>query len=157
MVVCIQLPQSSWSLVTRWHVQAQSVWCLPMGCCIAGNELFGGASPGAPRPCCQERPREDSSTRENHGLRAGKAARRRREGVSRRGRQGKAHRRMNRCAYVGACARAGALKTGEKKKKRVGFSKRSAAVSACCLWSLWESSEISRSSVRAVGLQWERR
>lgn len=66
---------------------------------------------------------------------------------------------MNRCAFVSVCACAWALNTGRGAGggKRVGFSKRSAAVSLCCLWSLWESSEISRSSVRPVGLQWERR
>lgn len=57
MVVCIQLPQRTSSLATHLRVQAQSMWCLPMACHIAGNELFGGASPGAPWPCCQKRPR----------------------------------------------------------------------------------------------------
>lgn len=39
--------------------------------------------------------------------------------------------KMNHCTFVGVCARAQALNTGQIK--RVGFSKRSAAISACCL------------------------
>lgn len=54
----------------------------------AGDELPGGGAAGAPGPGCSQRPGQEPQPRENHRLRAGPAARHRRDRVPRRRRQG---------------------------------------------------------------------
>jgi len=49
-----------------------------------GDELPGGAPPGAPGPGRAQRAGEDAAARQDHRLRSGQAAQRRREGVPRR-------------------------------------------------------------------------